>query len=99
MTWHDAEGAAGGYVGDARGALQDSTAGARRFFNALAEEPETVAASLAPRLRTVRVLLPRPPLPPPATCQLQAVPISAETHVSAVRMFRNKQFSRARSRS
>ena len=31
--------------------LRDSTPAARRFFNALAEEPETVAAALAPRVR------------------------------------------------
>lgn len=35
--------------------MQDTTAGSRRFFNALAEEPETVAAVLAPRLRAVQV--------------------------------------------
>ncbi|KAI8469485.1 MAG: NAD(P)-binding protein [Monoraphidium minutum] len=32
--------------------LRDSTPAARRFFNALAEEPETVAAVLAPRVRS-----------------------------------------------
>lgn len=31
--------------------LKDSTPAARRFFNALAEEPETVAAALVPRIR------------------------------------------------
>lgn len=36
-------------------AVQDTAPGARRFFNALAEEPETVAAVLAPRLRAVQV--------------------------------------------
>lgn len=30
--------------------LKDSTPAARRFFNALAEEPETVAAALAPQV-------------------------------------------------
>lgn len=35
--------------------VQDTTAGSRRFFNALAEEPETVAAALAPKLRAVQV--------------------------------------------
>lgn len=34
--------------------LKDTAPGARRFFNALAEEPETVAAALAPRLRAVQ---------------------------------------------
>lgn len=34
---------------------QDTAPGARRFFNALAEEPETVAAALAARLRAVQV--------------------------------------------
>lgn len=34
--------------------LKDSTPAARRFFNALAEEPETVAAALVPRVRAVR---------------------------------------------
>ena len=36
------------------GALQDSTPVARRFFNTLAEEPETVAAALVPRIRGVQ---------------------------------------------
>eukprot|EP00899_Mesostigma_viride_P026008 jgi/Mesvir1/6592/Mv03887-RA.1 len=31
--------------------LKDSTPVARRFFNTLAEEPETVAAALVPRIR------------------------------------------------
>lgn len=31
--------------------LKDSTPSARRFFNALAEEPETVAAGLVPQIR------------------------------------------------
>ena len=30
--------------------LKDSTPAARRFFNALAEEPETVAAALVPQV-------------------------------------------------
>lgn len=34
--------------------LRDSTPAARRFFNALAEEPETVAAALVPRVRSVQ---------------------------------------------
>jgi len=34
--------------------LKDTTATARTVFNALAEEPETVAAALAPRLRDVQ---------------------------------------------
>lgn len=34
--------------------LKDSTPVARRFFNTLAEEPETVAAALAPRIRGVQ---------------------------------------------
>ena len=34
---------------------QDSTPTARRFFNALAEEPETAAAELVPRIRNIRV--------------------------------------------
>jgi chlorophyll(ide) b reductase len=34
--------------------LKDSSPGARRAFNALAEEPETVAAELVPRIRAVR---------------------------------------------
>ena len=33
--------------------LRDSTLAARRVFNALAEEPEVVAAALAPRIRAV----------------------------------------------
>eukprot|EP00245_Coleochaete_scutata_P007218 TRINITY_DN22350_c0_g1_i1.p1 TRINITY_DN22350_c0_g1~~TRINITY_DN22350_c0_g1_i1.p1 ORF type:complete len:433 (+),score=52.96 TRINITY_DN22350_c0_g1_i1:52-1350(+) len=36
--------------------LRDSTPGARRFFNALAEEPETVAAWLVPRIRALDTL-------------------------------------------
>jgi hypothetical protein len=35
--------------------LQGASPVARRFFNALAEEPETVAADLAPRIRAVQV--------------------------------------------
>lgn len=35
--------------------LRDSTPVARRFFNALAEEPATVAAALAPRIRAAKV--------------------------------------------
>jgi chlorophyll(ide) b reductase len=31
--------------------LRDASPAARRFFNALAEEPETIAAALVPRLR------------------------------------------------
>ena len=34
--------------------LRDSTPAARRFFNTRAEEPETVAAALVPRVRGVR---------------------------------------------
>jgi chlorophyll(ide) b reductase len=34
--------------------LKDSTPFARRFFNALAEEPETVAARLVPQMRELR---------------------------------------------
>lgn len=34
--------------------LRDSTPAARRFFNALAEEPETVATALVPRVRGVQ---------------------------------------------
>lgn len=34
--------------------LKDSTPAARRFFNALAEEPEAVAAALVPQLRTAQ---------------------------------------------
>ena len=34
---------------------QDSTPRARRFFNALAEEPETAAAELVPKIRNIRV--------------------------------------------
>lgn len=34
--------------------LKDSTPGSRRFFNALAEEPETVAASIVPQIRELR---------------------------------------------
>lgn len=30
--------------------LKDSTPAARRFFNALAEEPETVAAAIVPQV-------------------------------------------------
>jgi len=33
--------------------LADSTPGQRRFFNALAEEPETVARELVPRMREI----------------------------------------------
>jgi chlorophyll(ide) b reductase len=33
--------------------LRDAPPSARRAFNALAEEPETVAAALAPRLRSL----------------------------------------------
>ena len=34
--------------------LKDSTPIARRFFNTLAEEPETVAADLAPRILSIQ---------------------------------------------
>lgn len=34
--------------------LKDSSPAARRAFNALAEEPETVAADLVPRIRSLR---------------------------------------------
>ena len=34
--------------------LRDAAPAARRFFNALAEEPETVAAALVPRVRAVQ---------------------------------------------
>lgn len=40
--------------------LEGASPAARRFFNALAEEPETVAAALVPRMRTVQVRLPVP---------------------------------------
>ena len=35
--------------------LEDASPVARRFFNAVAEEPETVAAALVPQIRAVRV--------------------------------------------
>ena len=35
--------------------LRDASPAARRFFNTLAEEPETVAATLVPRMRAVQV--------------------------------------------
>ena len=35
--------------------LRDASPVARRFFNTLAEEPETVAAALVPRMRAVQV--------------------------------------------
>lgn len=34
--------------------LKDTSAGSRRFFNALAEEPDTVAAALVPQLRSIQ---------------------------------------------
>ena len=34
--------------------LEDASPVARRFFNALAEEPETVAATLVPQIRAVQ---------------------------------------------
>ena len=37
--------------------LDGASPAARRFFNALAEEPETVAAALVPRMRTVQVCI------------------------------------------
>ena len=40
--------------------LEGASPAARRFFNALAEEPETVAAALVPRMRAVQVRLPVP---------------------------------------
>lgn len=33
--------------------LRDSTPAARRFFNALAEEPETVASAIVPQIRVL----------------------------------------------
>ena len=35
--------------------LKDASPVAKRFFNALAEEPETVAAALVPQIRAVQV--------------------------------------------
>jgi len=35
--------------------LKDASPTAKRFFNALAEEPETVAAALVPQIRAVQV--------------------------------------------
>jgi hypothetical protein len=35
--------------------LRDASPVARRFFNTLAEEPETVAAALVPRMCAVQV--------------------------------------------
>lgn len=35
--------------------LKDASPIAKRFFNALAEEPETVAAALVPQIRAVQV--------------------------------------------
>lgn len=35
--------------------LEDASTVAKRFFNALAEEPETVAAALVPQIRTIQV--------------------------------------------
>ena len=35
--------------------LEGASPAARRFFNTLAEEPETVAAALVPRMRAVQV--------------------------------------------
>ncbi len=35
--------------------LKDASIVAKRFFNALAEEPETVAAALVPQMRAVQV--------------------------------------------
>ena len=35
--------------------LEGASPVARRFFNALAEEPETVAAALVPEIRAVQV--------------------------------------------
>ena len=37
--------------------LEGSSPVARRFFNALAEEPETVAAALVPQIKAMQVLL------------------------------------------
>ena len=37
--------------------LEDSSPVARRFFNALAEEPETVAAALIPQIQAIQVLI------------------------------------------
>ncbi len=53
--------------------LEDASPVARRFFNALAEEPETVAAALVPQIRAVQVCaLPRrlaSTMPPCAACR------------------------------
>jgi len=35
--------------------LQGAPVAARRFFNALAEEPDTVAAVLVPQIRSIQV--------------------------------------------
>jgi chlorophyll(ide) b reductase len=44
--------------------LDGASPAARRFFNALAEEPETVAAALAPRMRAVQARAARFPRHP-----------------------------------
>ena len=36
--------------------LDNASPVARRFFNALAEEPETVAAALVPQIKAIEVL-------------------------------------------
>ena len=38
--------------------LEDASPVARRFFNALAEESETVAAALVPAIKAVQVCIP-----------------------------------------
>ena len=43
--------------------LKDASPVAKRFFNALAEEPETVAAALVPQMRAVQVCVTHPLLP------------------------------------
>lgn len=40
--------------------LKDASPVAKRFFNALAEEPETVAAALVPQMRAVQVCATHP---------------------------------------
>ena len=42
--------------------LKDASTVAKRFFNALAEEPETVAAALVPQMRAVQVCATHPSL-------------------------------------
>jgi hypothetical protein len=64
--------------------LDGASPAARRFFNALAEEPETVAAALAPRMRAVQARAALFPRHPSVMCPSQRVAAVSERVAAAV---------------